>query len=40
MKYFDIEIWLEEIRREVNLIKALGLRIVDFDALVKKVTED
>ena len=35
-----MKIWLEEIRSQVNLIKALGMRMVDFDALAKKVNEE
>ena len=31
---------MEDIRKEVNLIKALGMRMVDFDALAKKVNEE
>ena len=39
LKYFSIKNYLADIRKEANLLKALGLRVVDFDALVKKVTE-
>ena len=31
---------MEDIRKEFNLIKALGMRMVDFDSLAKKVNEE
>ena len=40
LKYFSIKLFLLNIREEVNLIKALGMRMVDFDALAKEVNEE